>query len=93
LGSVVNGEGILQDILAIDRRSRHPRAVAMKAWPQRLQTILEFVRVHVSKPTALFALWAPMSMRILVRDGQAPPWTRTKPALGADMAATLSGFR
>src|SRR5258708_900629 len=45
-------EGILQYILAIDRRSRHARAVAMKAWPQRIQTILEFVRVHVSGPTA-----------------------------------------
>src|ERR1700730_8394331 len=48
LGSRVKGldEGILQYILAIDRRSRHARAVAMKAWPQRLQTILKFMRVH-----------------------------------------------
>src|SRR5437016_7718609 len=55
LGSRVKGldEGILQYILAVDRRSRHARAVAMKAWPQRFQTILEFVRVHVSRPTAL----------------------------------------
>jgi hypothetical protein len=55
LGSRVKGldEGILQYILAIDRRSRHARAVAMKAWPQRFQTILEFVRVHVSKPRTL----------------------------------------
>jgi hypothetical protein len=55
LGSRVKGldEGILQYILAIDRRSRHARAVAMQAWPQRFQTILEFVRVHVSRPTAL----------------------------------------
>src|SRR5882757_2521178 len=34
LGSRLNGlyEGILQYILASDRRSRHARAVAMKAW-------------------------------------------------------------
>ena len=44
---------ILQDILAIDRRSRHARAVTMKAWPQRFQTILEFLRVHVWRPMAL----------------------------------------
>ncbi|MBB6412678.1 hypothetical protein HNQ71_005370 [Mesorhizobium sangaii] len=52
LGSRVKGldEGVLQYILAIDRRSRHARAVAVKAWPQRFQTILEFVRVHVSRP-------------------------------------------
>ena len=50
LGARVNGlyEGILQYILAVDRRSRHARAVAMKAWPQRFQAILEFVGVHVS---------------------------------------------
>src|SRR5580704_492314 len=55
LGSRVKGldEGILQYILATDRRSRHARAVAMKAWPQRFQTILEFGRVHVPRPTAL----------------------------------------
>src|SRR3982074_2279736 len=54
-GSRVKGldEGILQYILAIDRRSRHARAVTMKAGPKRFQTILEFVRVHVSRPTAL----------------------------------------
>src|ERR1700689_5021170 len=65
LGSRVKGldEGILQYILAIDRRSRHARAVAMKAWPQRFQTILEFVRVHVSRPAVL----AQMSMRIFDR--------------------------
>ncbi len=55
LGSGVKGldQGILQYVLAIDRRSRHARAVAMKPWPQRLQTILEFVRIHLSRPTAL----------------------------------------
>ena len=61
-------EGILQDILAIDRRSRHARAVAMKAWPERVQTILEFVRAHVSRPTALPRWsakdWTDMSRRI-----------------------------
>ena len=74
LGSCVKGldEGILQYILAIDRRSRHARAVAMKAWPQRFQTTLEFVRIHVYRPTALFALcpakdWTLMSMRIFDR--------------------------
>src|SRR6202022_3660885 len=73
LGSRVKGldEGILQYILAIDRRSRHARAVAMKAWPQRFQTILEFVRVHVSRPTALPRSVPPrrteMSMRIFDR--------------------------
>src|ERR1700704_2348046 len=74
LGSRVKGldEGILQYILAIDRRSRHARAVAMKAWPQRFQTILEFIRVHVSRPTGASALcsakdWTQMSMRIFDR--------------------------
>src|SRR6202789_2009703 len=73
LGSRVKGldEGILQYILAIDRRSRHARAVAMQAWTQRFQTILEFVRVHVSRPTALPRCpakdWTPMSMRIFDR--------------------------
>ena len=54
LGSRVKGldDGVLQYILAIDRRSRHARAVAVKAWPQRFQTILEFIPVHVSRPTA-----------------------------------------
>ena len=52
-------EGILQYILAIDRRSGHTRAVAMKAWPQRFQAILEFVRVHVSRPTTLARSVAP----------------------------------
>ena len=64
-------EGILQHILAVDRRSRHARAVAMQAWPQRLQTILEFVGVHVSRPTASALCsakdWTPMSMRIFDR--------------------------
>src|ERR1700689_2243422 len=55
LGSRVKGldEGILQYILAIDCRARHARAVAMKAWPQRFQTIREFVRVHVSRPISM----------------------------------------
>src|SRR5690606_5477047 len=43
-------EGILQDILAIDRRSRHACAVAMKAWPQPFQATLEFICVHGLRP-------------------------------------------
>src|ERR1700678_1690244 len=65
LGSREKGldEGILQYILAIDLRSGHARAVAMKAWPQHFQTTFEFVGVHVSRPTAL----SQMSMRIFDR--------------------------
>src|ERR1700730_18344094 len=70
LGSRVKGldEGILQYILAIDRRSRHARAVAMEAWPQRLQMILEFARVDVGAAALCSAEdWTHMSMRIFDR--------------------------
>ncbi len=72
LGSRVKGldESILQYILAIDRRSRHARAVAMKAWPQRFQPILEFLPVHGSRPTSALCSawdWTKMSMRIFDR--------------------------
>src|SRR4051812_16507001 len=46
-------EGILQYVLAIDRRSRHACAVTMKAWPKRGQPILKFVSAHVSRPAPL----------------------------------------
>ena len=53
----VDDEGSLYNIRSqaqLGQQTADPvmRAVAMKAWPQRFQTILEFVRVHGSRPTA-----------------------------------------